>query len=83
MKEKIIISVNLPDNSKDDLEVPIFITANELVLTLGYIYALDMKHLKKQDYYLRADNPKALLRGNRTLEEYGLRDGTNVWLWNE
>ena len=28
--------------------------------------------------FLRTENPIALLKGNRTLEEFGLRDGTVI-----
>ena len=33
-------------------------------------------------YYLKADNPKALLRGNKTLKDYGVRNGTEIRSWN-
>ena len=82
MKEKITIIVHLPDDGKEDLEVPIFITANDLILALDQIYSLNINKADMHHYYLKADNPKALLRGNRTLKEYDLRDGTMVWLWN-
>jgi hypothetical protein len=73
-----IITVNLVKaRESHDLEVPLDISANELCS------ALYMKYLPKlpedaRQYYLKAERPIALLRGERTLREYGLRDGSVI-----
>lgn len=76
---KIVITVKIPKkNIEDDLEVPTFITANDLVIALNTIYDLGMDVGNIANCYLRAENPIALLKGNRTLEEFGLYHGTQI-----
>lgn len=62
-----------------DLELPLDITANDLVVALNTAYDLgiDITDIKK--CYLQAENPIALLRGNRTLQEFGVRNGTIIF----
>ncbi|MEG2928212.1 MAG: EsaB/YukD family protein [Oscillospiraceae bacterium] len=65
-------------NISVDLEVPLFITANELVNALNSAYELDIDVSDIKNCYLKAENPIALLRGNKTLQEYGIRNGTVI-----
>ena len=53
-----------------DLDVPLTITANELVVGLN---SADIKHC-----FLKAENPIALLRGNKTLADYKVMNGTRI-----
>lgn len=76
---KIVITVEIPKKKiEDDLEVPVFITANDLVIALNTIYDLGMDVSNIANCYLRAENPIALLKGNRTLEEFGMYHGTKI-----
>ncbi len=78
MVNSAIISVNLLNAKKQyDLEVPLDISANELCAALFQHY-LPGKQNNVQQYYLKAERPIALLRGERTLREYGLRDGSVI-----
>ena len=61
-----------------DLEVPLYITANELVLALNTAYDLGINTDDIKNCYLKAERPIALLRGNRTLAEFGVRNGTRI-----
>ncbi|MBE6052866.1 MAG: hypothetical protein E7212_02975 [Clostridium sartagoforme] len=61
-----------------DLEIPLFITANELVLALNSAYDLQIDVSDIKNCYLKAERPIALLRGNKTLEEYGIRNGSII-----
>lgn len=65
-------------NEKIDVDIPLDITANDLIvgLNLGYELGMDTSDLSK--CFLRSENPIALLKGNRTLREYGLRNGTTL-----
>jgi len=83
MKDKMILIINIPDKKiREDIEVPSDITALELITALNQIYSLKMDPDRLFSYYLKADNPKTLLRGNRTLQAYGLHDGSEIWPWN-
>lgn len=61
-----------------DLEVPLNITANELVVALNTAYELGIETSNIKNCYLKAENPIALLRGNKTLSEYGIRNGSVI-----
>lgn len=62
-----------------DLEVPLEITANELVLALNTAYSLGIDTSDIKNCYLKAENPIALLKGNKTLADYGLRNGSDIY----
>lgn len=61
-----------------DLEIPLNISANELVLALNEAFSLglDTSHIK--NCYLKTEQPIALLKGNKTLAEYGIRNGSVI-----
>lgn len=65
-------------NKKIDIEIPLDITANDLVLALNKAYNLNINTENIMDVFLRTENPIALLRGNRTLEEYKIRYGSII-----
>ena len=73
-----IVTVNLiKAGQQHDLEIPLDISANELCSSLFQMY-LPEHFGNMQHYYLKAERPIALLRGERTLREYGLRDGSVI-----
>lgn len=61
-----------------DLEIPLDITANDLVNALNTAYDLGIDTNDVKNCYLKAENPIALLKGNRLLSEFGVRDGTLI-----
>ena len=75
---KIIITVNiLKQEASKDVEIPLDISANELCDALFQKYIPD-RYGNMKKYYLRSERPIALLRGEKTLREYGLRDGSVI-----
>ena len=78
-KETAIIILNITKkNICVDLEVPLDISANDLVNALNTAYALGIDTSNIKDCYLKAENPIALLKGNKTLAEFGLRNGSVI-----
>lgn len=78
-RNKIVITVKIPKKRMEqDLEVPTNITANDLVIALNSIYELGMDINNIADCFLKAENPIALLKGNRTLEEFGMHNGSLI-----
>lgn len=65
-------------NFETDLEIPIDITANDLVYALNSAYDLGIDLTDMKNCYLKAENPIALLKGNRLLSEFGVRNGTII-----
>ena len=65
-------------NYTADIEIPLDITANDLVVALNTAYDLQIDTSDVKNCYLKAENPIALLRGNKTLKEFGLRCGSII-----
>lgn len=79
MENKIVIIFNhAARKERIDLEVPVDISANDLVLALNSAYDLGIDTSDVKKCYLKAENPIALLRGNKSLSAYGLRNGTII-----
>lgn len=74
----VIIFKSIEKKISVDLEVPLYITARELVVGLNNAYDLgiDVNDIKK--CYLKVDNPVMLLRGNMLLRDAGIRNGSIV-----
>ena len=78
-RETAIIIFNIVQRGISvDLEVPLNITANDLVVALNTAYDLHVDTSNIKNCYLKAENPIALLRGNKSLEEFGLRNGSII-----
>lgn len=78
MEEKVIVVFNFR-GEKRDIEIPTSITANELVFGLNKGYQLGIDINKPEDCYLRAENPVVLIKGETTLGELGIRNGTTIF----
>lgn len=65
-------------NISVDLEIPLSISANELVYALNSGYDLQIDTSDIKSCYLKSENPIALLHGNKTLAEYGIRNGSII-----
>ncbi|WP_036948699.1 EsaB/YukD family protein [Pseudobutyrivibrio ruminis] len=67
------------NNSRKDVEVPKNITADELITSFNSGFSLGIDETDSKDYLFRAENPIALIKGDITLEELGIRDGTVIY----
>lgn len=74
----IIVFVATKKGIQADLEIPLSITANELVIGLNAAYDLGIDTSNIKNCYLKAENPIMLLRGNKTLAEFGLMTGSII-----
>lgn len=75
------------DNSRQEIEIPLDITAQELAMALNRAFLLGMDVENIFGCYLVAENPIAFLKGNKTLREFGIRNGSQIIykrdsLWN-
>ena len=74
----VVIFNNLSNNKTADLEIPVDITANDLVVALNTAYSLGIDISDQKKCYLKAENPFALLKGSKRLSEFGVRNGTVI-----
>ena len=65
-------------NMQVDIDVPFDISANELIVALNQAFDLGMDTRDLSRCHLKAENPIALLRGNKLLRDYRLREGTVI-----
>lgn len=61
-----------------DIDIPLDITANDLIIGLNEGFRLGMDTGDISKCHLKTENPIALLRGNRTLKEYGLHNASVI-----
>lgn len=61
-----------------DVDIPLDITVNELIIGLNQGFQLGMDTGDMSKCYLKTENPIALLKGNKCIAEYGLRNGTTI-----
>lgn len=79
MNNKVIIQfINEGAKQNVELEIPINITANDLIIALNEAFNLEMDVDNIFNCYLIAENPIAFLHGNEELSEYGIRNGTKI-----
>ncbi len=79
MVEKAIIILKLHrEGIQTDLEVPLDITANDLIIALNEAYDLKIEVEDIRNCYLKMERPTALLHGNKKLLEYGMRNGSVI-----
>ena len=79
MENKAIVIFRMfKRNAEVDLEVPLDITANDLVVALNTAYELGIDTNNVKNCYLKAENPIALLKGNKLLSDFGVRNGTVI-----
>ena len=79
MEDKAIIILKIQKTNREyDLEIPLDITANDLVNALNVAFELGIDTFDSKKCYLKAVDPIALLRGNRKLADYGIRNGTVI-----
>ncbi len=79
MEKTVIIIFNFKRmNQTIDIEVPLDISANELIygLNVGLNLGIDLSNVA--ECYLCTEEPRALLRGDGLLEDFGIRNGTII-----
>ena len=79
MNEKAIITVRLLRKKEVyDIEVPLDISGNDLVIALNQAFKLGIDVNNILDCYLNMESPIALIRGNKLLRDYGMRNGSII-----
>ena len=79
MENTVIIKFNyLKKNISYDLEVPLDITTKDLVMAINNIFDLGIDTSNIRNCILKVENPVVLMRGNKLLGDYGLRNGSII-----
>ena len=75
----IIIFYNHKNKTFKDIMVPLDITVNDFIIGLNSAYNLEINILDIRECYLKSNNPIALLKGNKQLSHFGIRNGTLIY----
>ena len=79
MSEHAVVRfVNEMTGKETELEIPLSISANDLIVALDSAYSLGMDTENLFGCHLVSENPIAFLHGNRELSEYGIRNGSRI-----
>lgn len=79
-KDKVIVIFKMEKRKQSfDIEVPLDISANELIVALDSAYGLGIDVSDIKNCYLQAENPIALLKGEKKLENFGIRNGSIIY----
>lgn len=74
----VVIFRIIKRNFETDLEIPLDISANDLVNALNNAFNLGIDVSDVSNCYLKSEEPIALLKGNKELSEFGVRNGTII-----
>ncbi len=78
-RESVIIVFHaLKKDISMDLELPLNITAKELIAALNKAFDLGIEAEEIRNCYLKSERPIALLKGSRTMEEFGICNGSEI-----
>ena len=78
MDEAIIIINFVNKNFQVDIATPLKITAKEFVIAVNEAFQLGIDTEDISKCYLRCENPIALLKGDTTLKDYGIHNGSII-----
>ena len=80
MDNKAVVVFKIMKRKKEyDLEIPLDISANDLVAALNTAFNLGIDTGYIKNCYFQAERPIALLKGNKSLAEFGVRNGTIIY----
>ena len=80
MDNKAVVVFKIMKRKKEyDLESPLDISANDLVAALNTAFDLGIDTGDIKNCYFQAERPIALLKGNKSLAEFGVRNGTIIY----
>ena len=80
MENRAIVVFNIPKRRFSvDLDIPLDISANDLVNALNAAYVLGIDTTDIKNCYLKAERPISLLKGNKELSDFGVRNGTEIY----
>lgn len=79
MRNRAVIQICI-NNERivDDLDVPLEISINDFIKALNSIYRLGLSD--EEERYLKSENPIRFMKGEKTLLDFGVRDGTIIFL---
>lgn len=80
MEERATVIFNMTKRKeKVDIDIPLNITAQELVYALNNTFELNIDVNDNANCYFQMENPIALLKGTKTLKKFHVRNGSVIY----
>lgn len=76
MRKAVVVFEMVKKHLCVDIEIPLDISADQLVKALNTAYSLGIETANPKNCYIQAENPIVLLKGNRSLIEFGIHNGS-------
>ena len=77
--ERCTVIVNFSDGRpSEDVSIPLDISALDLLAGLNEAYGLGYDSSRLNQYSVRMENPICLLKGTKSLRDYGMMDGSRL-----
>ena len=77
--DRCVVRVRLINKDiEDDIDIPLDISAIDLIIGLNEAYELGYDLSKINYYSLSAENPLAMLKGTKRLKDLGVMNGTII-----
>lgn len=81
MANRAVVQLRIPRKGIErDLDVPLDITASELLEGLADAYDLGLEVEDESRCFVKAENPIVLLHGRKTLGEFGIGNGSTIFI---
>lgn len=77
-EKKIVNFIDEIRGQTHELEIPLNISANTLIIALKRAYDLNLDENNPTECYMACEYPIAFLKGNRTLADFGIRNGSSI-----
>lgn len=78
MKNVVVDFIDQNAGFIEEIEVPLDITANDLIYALNEAYDLGINSENVFENYICMENPVAFLRGEKTLRDFKMRNGSRI-----
>lgn len=78
MDKIIVIFENKENGTETDIEIPLYITADEFIKAMNCALKLNIDIEDKEKCYLRSENPIGLIRGDKLMKEFNLHTGSKI-----
>jgi uncharacterized ubiquitin-like protein YukD len=77
MDDRAVITVRRK-NMDMDMDIPLDVTVIEFIESLNHIFSLGLENESTSKWFVKSENPTALLKGERTLREFNVRNGSVI-----
>lgn len=76
---RAVVTLNLVRRGEThDIDVPLDINAAELLEALNDAYHLGLRISDSSDCFVKTENPIALVHGRKTLDDFGIMNGSII-----